>query len=140
MTTGLHEREEYAISVCGKVFVLYRKAIFFGFLEYVLMCAIQKGYPCLVMISETSKISKMAALIRTEFQKIQNFQKGHPYTVGISKMSKMSEICKFPKFPKSPKFPKCPDLGCRISENIGGNFLEILEFLEISEFLEIPTV
>ena len=74
MTTGLHERVEYAISVCGKVFILYRKAVF---LEYVHMCAIQQGCPYLVTISEISKISKMAAL------NAQN-----------------SKISKIPKFPK----------------------------------------
>ena len=120
MTTGLHERVEYAISVCGKGFIRYRKAVF---LEYVLLYSthkIQKGYPYLVRISEVSKISKMAALTSHR----------------IPQFPKFSKIPKFQKFQNYSKISKIPRPNAQ--ENIRGNFLEILEFCAIgAAFLEI---
>ena len=132
MTTGLHERVEYAISACGKVFTLYRKAVFFGVCAYV--C-----HP------------KRVPLPRSDFRNCQNFQNGRPYNSKIFKkgilipsgIPKFPTIPKFPKFPKLPNFPKfpispkCPDLGYRISENIGGTFWKFWNFWKFLEVLEI---
>ena len=112
MTAGLHERVEYAISVCGKGFILYRQAII---LEYALLYSahkIQKGHRYLVRISEKPKISN------------------------ISKISERSEI---PKIAKNSR-PSAQDFGQHKGQPFGkigilGNIRvplwEVLELLEI---------
>ena len=99
---GLHERVEYAISVCGKGFILCRKAMF---LECALLYGTHKIYLYFVRISDS-------------FPKSQKFQ----------------TFPKFLKFPKFPKFAKFPDLMCRISENIRGNFWKLLNFWNFGIF------
>ena len=90
----------------------------------------KNGYPYLVRISETCKISKMAALIS---HRIPKFPK-------ISIFPKIPKCPKIPKFPKCPKIPKFPDLMRRISENKGGNFWEILEIVEPVEILNLGNI
>ena len=114
MTTGLHERVEYAISVCGKGFILYRKTVF---LEYQFLYS-------------THKIKKRVPLPRKDFRNLQNFQNGRPYIAqnskisknfNLSKNSKMSKDSKISKMSKNSKIPRpnAQDFGKQRGELLG---------------------